>query len=480
MPKVKVETFIEDFTRELEQNNVAIFAGAGLSVPTGVVDWKGLLKPLAKELDLDIDREHDLVRVAQYHVNHHGRSKSDLTEAILNGFARRGTAVTENHKILARLPIQTYWTTNYDACIEDALKQGGKVPDVKHTIQQLLTTLHGRDAVVYKMHGDYLDASNAVLCKEDYETFHLKRGEFLTALAGDLLSKMFLFIGFSFSDPNLDYVLGRLHSRYGEHQRKHYCFVKSEAAKNDDQPGEFEYRKAKQDLFVRDLERYNIRAVMVDSYDQITEILGAVESRHKSRTVFVSGAAHEYGTRWSAQEAVMFVHSLGMELIAKDYKIVTGLGVGIGSTVVDGALTQIYHVQRRSLTDQLVIRPFPQSPQGQQTWHTYRQDMLDFAGIAIYMFGNKLAGNPPSVQRSNGMVDEFDIAHAKRIKVLPLGFTEFVARDLYDRVKANFAHFYPVATPKFQSLFDLLGDSSRSLQDQLNTTLEALAELQKI
>lgn len=480
MTTVRVETFVEDFTRELEQRNVAIFAGAGLSVPTGVVDWKGLLKPLAEELDLDVDREHDLVRVAQYHVNHHGRNRSDLTEAILNGFSRRGTAITDNHRILARLPIQTYWTTNYDSCIEDSLRQGGKLPDVKHSPLQLLTTLHGRDAVVYKMHGDYQDASQAVLCKEDYETYHLKRGEFLTALAGDLLSKMFLFVGFSFSDPNLDYVLGRLHSRYGEHQRKHYCFVKSEGQKEGDQPGELEYRQAKQKLFIRDLERYNIRAVMVDDYSQITDVLRTIENRYKSKTIFVSGAAHEYGDRWSTQDALQFVNDLGKELASRDYRLVTGLGLGIGSAVLDGALQQIYHVQRRSLTDQLVIRPFPQSLQGQQLWRAYREDMLDFAGMAVYMFGNKMAGQPPSLQKSNGMVDEFDIACAKGVKVLPLGFTEFVARDLYDRVHSDFNRYYPTATPKFQTLFGLLGDPGRSLKDQLTTTIEALSELQRM
>ena len=72
------------------------------------------------------------------------------------------------------------------------------------------------------MHGDVAHATDAVLCKADYETYHLSRGDFLTALAGDLLSKMFLFIGFSFSDPNLDYVLGRLHTRHGNNLRKHY------------------------------------------------------------------------------------------------------------------------------------------------------------------------------------------------------------------------------------------------------------------
>lgn len=437
------------------------------------------MRPLADELNLDIERENDLVKVAQYHVNHHGSNRSDLTEAILNGFSTRTARVTENHRVLARLPITSYWTTNYDSCIEDALKQSGKLPDVKHKPEQLLTTVHGRDAVVYKMHGDYLDAGNAVLCKEDYETYQFKRGDFLTALAGDLLSKMFLFIGFSFSDPNLDYVLGRLHTRYGQHLRKHYCFVREESAKETDKPGDLEYRIAKQELFIRDLERYNIRAVMVGAYEEITHVLQRIERRYKSRTVFISGAAHEFG-KMDASDASRFVHNLGSVLIEKQYRLVSGLGLGIGSTLLDGALQQIYHVQRRSLSNQLIIRPFPQSLQGQQLWRAYREDMLDFAGIAVYMFGNKLSGDPSKVQPSNGMRDEFDIAVMKGVKVLPLGFTEFVSRELYDLVAADFKKFYPSATVKFEALFKLLGDPTRSLDDHFRTTVEAVEELQKM
>lgn len=480
MGKVSVERFVEDFSKELEQHNVAIFAGAGLSVDAGFVDWKGLLKPLAEELNLDIDRENDLVRLAQYHVNHHGSNRADLTNAILNGFSRRTAHITENHRILARLPIETYWTTNYDACIETSLKEIGKLPDVKHRSEDLLNTVNGRDATVYKMHGDYQNASEAVLCKGDFEEYHLKRGDFLTALAGDLLSKMFLFVGYGFADPDLDYVLGRLHTRYGQHMRKHYCFVKSESRRADDKPGDFEYRQAKQDLFIRDLERYNIRAVIVDAYEEITNVFRMIENRYKSRTIFISGAAHEYGSRWSSEAALGFVHGLGKNLIANDFRLVTGLGLGIGSSILDGALQEIYHVQRRSLANQLIIRPFPQSLAGKQLWSAYRDDMLNFSGMAIYMFGNKFSESISSVELSNGMREEFEIAQRKGIKVLPLGFTGYIARELYDLVSNQFANFYPNATPDFVSLFKLLGDDSRSLQDQLKTTVDAIKILQKM
>jgi hypothetical protein len=55
------EHFVETLVKELEEENVAIFAGAGLSVGAGYVDWKKLLQPIAQDLELDIDQEHDLV-----------------------------------------------------------------------------------------------------------------------------------------------------------------------------------------------------------------------------------------------------------------------------------------------------------------------------------------------------------------------------------------------------------------------------------
>lgn len=478
MAVVTVERFVDDFCAELLQRNTAIFAGAGLSVPAGFVDWKGLLKPLADELNLSVEREHDLVKVAQYHVNHHS-NRNDLANAILNGFSMRTAEITPSHRILARLPIEIYWTTNYDPTIESALKEAGKVPDVKHSPDDLVQTVYGRDTIVYKMHGDYLRPTEAVIAKEDYEQYHLKRADFLTALAGDLLTKMFLFIGFSFSDPNMDYVLSRLYTRHGRNQRKHYCFVKAESLQAGEPPEELAYRRAKQEHFIKDLERYNIRAVMVEEYAHITDVLRMVESRYKSKTVFISGAAHDYG-RWTSAEALDFVHELAKSLVGRDYRLVTGLGVGIGSTVVDGALQQIYLVQRKTLIDQLVIRPFPQSAAGQNVWPIYRENMLDFAGMAVFMFGNKLEAGANAPVLSNGVVSEFEIAQRKGVKVLPLGFTEFIARVLYDRVEADFANFYPRATPAFRGHFVRLGSTTRSLTDQLQTALDALAELQRM
>ena len=87
-----------------------------------------------------------------------------------------------NHRILARLPIHTYWTTNYDKLIEKALEEAKKVPDVKHEMRQLSVTRRDRDVSVYKMHGDVDHPADAIICKDDYEAYPLTMSAFVSAL----------------------------------------------------------------------------------------------------------------------------------------------------------------------------------------------------------------------------------------------------------------------------------------------------------
>ncbi|TOQ08911.1 hypothetical protein CGH01_25190, partial [Vibrio parahaemolyticus] len=61
---------VKELLDAIENRNLAVFAGAGLSIPAGYVNWKQLLQPIADELDLDINREeNNLVQLAQYHCN---------------------------------------------------------------------------------------------------------------------------------------------------------------------------------------------------------------------------------------------------------------------------------------------------------------------------------------------------------------------------------------------------------------------------
>lgn len=49
---------IREYSKAIQEGNAAIFAGAGLSRPSGYVDWKGLVRPLATSINLDINKEN--------------------------------------------------------------------------------------------------------------------------------------------------------------------------------------------------------------------------------------------------------------------------------------------------------------------------------------------------------------------------------------------------------------------------------------
>lgn len=99
-PTIEQSRFIKRYAEALNSEDVAIFAGAGLSRGAGYVDWRALLKDIATDLKLDIDRETDLIAIAQYHLNEK-RSRGRLNQSIVEQLVG-SASTTQTHRILAR------------------------------------------------------------------------------------------------------------------------------------------------------------------------------------------------------------------------------------------------------------------------------------------------------------------------------------------------------------------------------------------
>ena len=50
-----VSDFKRQYVKAIQEGYAAIFAGAGLSRPSGFVNWKELLRELAEEIHLDVE-----------------------------------------------------------------------------------------------------------------------------------------------------------------------------------------------------------------------------------------------------------------------------------------------------------------------------------------------------------------------------------------------------------------------------------------
>ncbi|MGK9487384.1 SIR2 family protein [Bacillus pumilus] len=446
---ISIAMFEKAVLKELRNNNLAIFAGAGLSRGSGFVDWRGLLSDVASELDLDINKEFDLVSVAQYHFNANGRQT--INEAIVEEFQRTAER-NVNMDILSRLPIDTYWTTNYDSIIEDTLGDKGKTVDKKISQSQMKNYKPNRDVVVYKMHGDKEFPDDAVITRDDYEKYDSERTLFTTQLKGELISKTFIFIGFSFEDPNLEQILSKIRvDLLGNSPKNHYCFFRrvnrsDSRYKNPDgsiNEEEFNYDRVKQDLKIRDLKRYGINSVLIEEYTDITNILINIEKKFKVNKVFISGSVENYGN-YSVEEAKGLLHNLSKSLVANNHHIISGFGLGVGSYVINGALEEIFENKGKKINEYLTLRPFPQSASGEKSlkelWTEYRKEMIDDAGVMIFLFGNKLVD--AEVVHANGMLEEFHIARDTGKYIIPISSTGYVTEAIYKEVKSDLKRYW--------------------------------------
>ena len=462
---------IKKYCEALNEGRAAIFAGAGLSAPAGFVNWPGLLKDVAEELNLKIEPHTNLVELAQYYVNE-TKSYHELSSAILNKFPSSADPC-ENHRILASLPIDVYWTTNFDKLIEKSLQEADKVCDVKSLPSSLAVSKSGSQVTVYKMHGDVDNPDKTILTRDHFEQYPYTHQAFLNNFNYDLTNRTFLFLGLSFDDPNLKSVLKYARYLYKENQRTHYYILKRLERGSFDNDEAFNNAVRGQELFVEDMKNYGIQTVVIDRYEETTEILKAIKERYLRRTVFISGAAYDYSP-YGENDFKQFIIDLSAELIKNGFRIVNGYGLGLGNEVISGALLEL-NKEHKPVDGNLTIRPFPQGILNPAVvWPAYRKEMISLTGVTQFFMGNKEeTKGSGKVINSPGCRNEYEISEANGNFLIPVGATGSMAEELYhEQMTAGSAKY-----DAYIDYFNALGDKSLGLGDLKDVIMELLMKI---
>jgi hypothetical protein len=126
----------------------------------------------------------------------------------------------------------------------------------------------------------------------------------------------------------------------------------------------------------------------------------------------------------------------------------------------------------------LIVRPFPRYIADVSVrdalWHEFRKDLISQAGIAIFMFGNKLSDGKTVL--ADGVRKEYAIARELDLVTVPVAPTGYVAEELWqldeprvkssamsEEIKEAFARLQaPAAKPqellsRISEILDLLG-----------------------
>jgi hypothetical protein len=117
---------------------------------------------------------------------------------------------SKSHLALVKSQLPIIYTTNYDEIIERAFKLSDVPCQVITNIGDM-AVIKPNETQVVKFHGNFADDNSLVLTESSY----FERLEFDSALdirfRSDILGKTLLFIGYSFNDINIRYMLYRLH-----------------------------------------------------------------------------------------------------------------------------------------------------------------------------------------------------------------------------------------------------------------------------
>jgi hypothetical protein len=188
----------------------------------------------------------------------------------------------------------------------------------------------------------------------------------------------------------------------------------------------------------------------------------------KRKNVFISGSAYEYG-RFGEENGRHFIRDLSKTLLKNGFKIISGFGSGVGNYVIEGALHSIYLEQKEKVTDQLKVYPFPNLNGGTENIHTnYRDDMISQAGIAIFLFGNKLTDI--SVREADGMREEFEIAKSHHALLIPVGSSGYISEKLWKDILAHYDEYFD-SREKFE-WYECLGNPAARPEELIDAILQ--------
>lgn len=275
---------VETYGRAVLSGNAALFVGAGLSQAAGYPGWGGLLEPMRQRCD--IPEHDDLPLVAEYIANDLANGGIPALRAhILGQMVNAKADLTTNHNQLKRLAVKEIWTTNYDRLLETALPGAAVVIN-----DQTINLIASNRRVIIKMHGS-IGAQNQweqppVITRTDYERYELDNPRLWTVLRSSYMSRQFLFLGFSFTDANIEILLRLARTLGTAAHDRHIAVMKSP---DHDRPAE-EHRTHK--LRVADLETSGIKVCEVRTFSEIPIILTLLAIRTRPPRLFISGSAN--------------------------------------------------------------------------------------------------------------------------------------------------------------------------------------------
>ncbi|MCK7118903.1 SIR2 family protein [Enterobacter roggenkampii] len=475
MTKAAMKRFLSEFPNALNDGTGSIFIGAGVSMAAGYPSWSELLEEIGEELGVSSKNVYDLAALAQWSILESGGA-TRVREVIKKKISP-DKPIPDTVEVIARLPIRHIWTTNYDRLVERAFQAINRPLEPISGAENLsLKTTYGASRL-YKMHGSVDRVDDLVISTDDYELFRSKRGAYLPLFQAHLTSMSMLFVGISFSDPNIKHVLSLIRESFKDAPPEHFAIVRPPQLSDFASEDEYKARFTQHTLWAKDLKRYGLQVVEIENYDEVPELLRKVERRVAAKRVWVSGSwPVEHGGD-EAANIHAFAEAVGRKIGETNRDLVTGAGILVGSASISGFLAALRNGGGWDLDRRLVARPFPQplkdSSPNDNDWAALRNELARQAGVVIFIGGSKL--DKGDLIPAKGVLKEFECAKKSGAFLLPIAATGGAARVIYEElISSNLSTSGSDAQRPFDKELKQLADTSLLLENQSREKLVSM------
>ncbi len=435
MAGISKEMFIKEFSERLKCERASLFIGSGISRKAGYSTWKETLKECAEEIELDVEKEQDLITLAEFYIRNKQRTK--INQTIASYFQDKNGNPTSVHRILATFPIKSIWTTNYDTLIERYLSDADITYSMVTDDKSYIAIDPTVKVKVHKIHGDVKTPDRCVITRGDYEKFEESHDIVLSELKGEMCSNSFLFLGYGFNDIDIQHILSKIRFIYdNSHPQRHYCIVEKIKLENCENEEDFLYKSKRQNHHIKDMESYGLNVILVDSYDEIEIILKEISTRVHLQDVLISGA-YEIINSIAKKRIAPVAIKLSEKLIESGYKIISGYGKNLGADIVSGAFhgCEKIKIKPKRFNDLVILYPFSykisKSLQRTQMYTAIRENMVSKTKISIFICGQKVGSGNETVN-SSGVIEEYKISKANGNLIIPISSTGGAASSIWD------------------------------------------------
>jgi len=382
---MKEETFIRNVAKRLNKQQCDLFVGSGISMESNFKSWKDLLEPVLVDIGIKIRKDDDFPLLAQYIANENVGNLNNLRRMLTDAYSDSNSP-NEYHEILARYPVSTIWTTNYDRLLEMAF--GHKKPKVIVDDRELMQYETLNRLQIIKLHGSIDSRPDLlVLTQSDYDDVLFKKRAIFEALRNALSKRSILFLGYGYRDPNIRTIMIESQQLLKNNTLDHYMILKAPDT-SVKKPAEEEELENRFSHWLRELNRIGINTLTVDSWDNYKRVLRKINLVSKSKRIFATGS--------HTNPDLSFPFKLGEALSQKNYKLVYGQSEGIGYSVYQGFVQNVIK-EKKELNESVHIfaNPYSASTEYDDSneylplLRRERQKLIETVGAVLLFAGGK-------------------------------------------------------------------------------------------